>query len=159
MQAAENRALSGWLPMRIRQLEGERAGLLGGIAMLSQHAPKRLPERLGYHSVPLSRPEGMVAESNHVTEVQFKFDPQLGAIAFAPALVPDGEGAYAFPKRFKIEVLDRKPRRKGKEKIWTIPPPPYEWVEVVNWMREDFPDPGPYPVFFHHRGYAGTPFL
>lgn len=146
MQAAEHRELPGWLPDRIRLLEEERAELLGKIEQLSQHAPVRLPERLGYHSLPLNEAERVAGESNHVVEVQFEFDPRVGAIAFAPALVPGEEGSYAFPKRFKIEVLDRKPYRKRKQ--WIIPPPPYEWVDVVNWMDEDFPDPGPYPVFF-----------
>jgi len=147
MQAAEERVLSNWLPTRIRQLEEERAELQRNIALLPQHAPKRLPERLGYHSIPLSGPEGVAGEANQVVEVQFDFDPWLGAIAFVPTLVPGEEGSYAFPKRFKIEVIDRKPGWKNKQ--WVVSPPPYEWVEVVNWMDEDFPDPGPYPVFFN----------
>lgn len=146
MQAAEERVLSKWLPDRIRQLEEEHADLLGEIEQLSQHAPVRLPERLGYHSMPLNDAERAAGESNHVVEVQLNLDPRVGAIAFAPALVPGEEGSYAFPKRFKIEVLDRKPYRKKQQ--WIVPPPPYEWVDVVNWMDEDFPDPGPYPVFF-----------
>jgi signal transduction histidine kinase len=147
MQKAEFPELPGWLPNRIRQLEEERTELLGKILQLPQHAPVRLPERLGYHSIPLNGAASTAGESNHVVEVRLKLDPRLGAIAFAPALVPGEKGSYAFPKRFKIEVMDRKPYRKNKQ--WIIPPPPYEWVEVVNWMDEDFPDPGPYPVFFN----------
>ena len=77
-------------------------------------------------------------------------NPRLGAIALAPALVPGREGSYAFPRRFKIDVMDR-------EVIWVggpdgkraEPQASYAWREVVNWMEEDFPDPGSYPVFFH----------
>ena len=146
MQAAEHRELPGWLPNRIRQLKAERSDLLEKIEQLSQHAPVRLPERLGYHSIPLDEAESAAGASNQVIEVQLNLDPRLGAIAFAPALVPGEEGSYAFLKRFKIEVLDRKPYRKKQQ--WIVPAPPYEWVEAVNWMDEDFPDPGPYPVFF-----------
>ena len=141
-----------WLPARIRQLEDEYAELQKTISRLPQHAPRALSDYMGYHSVPL----GDLSTSNagvSQIEVQFEFDPKLGAIALAPALVPEMEGSYAFPKRFKIEVLDRGVvwLEEG-EGEWFVPPPPYEWKDVVNWMEQDFPDPGPYPVFFDVEG-------
>jgi len=148
LQVDQEKPLNAWLPARIRQLVEERAELLEKIAGLPQHAPKTLPDHMGYHSVP--RDEGDPAEESiNRIEVQFEFDPTLSAIALVPAFVSGVEGSYAFPKRFKIEVIDRGSSWVGGEKgEWVVPPPPYEWVEVVNWMNEDFPDPGPYPVFF-----------
>lgn len=137
---------SRWLPSHIRQLEGEQAVLLEKISRLPQHAPKPLSDHMGYHSVPL---ETGSDEAFSQVDVQFEFDPGLGAIALAPAFVPGKPGSYAFPTRFKIEVLDRGTGWVGgTDGKWVVPPPPYKWVEVVNWMNEDFPDPGPYPVFF-----------
>jgi len=148
LQTDQEKPLKSWLPSRIRHLEEERADLLEKIAGLPQHAPKALPDHMGYHSVPRDE-DASAEESDNRIEVQFTFDPKLSAIALAPAFVPGVEGSYAFPKRFKIEIMDRGSRWVGREKGgWVIPPPPYEWVEVVNWMDEDFPDPGPYPVFF-----------
>lgn len=148
-QQAENQldvsALS--LPHRIRNLEQERRELLEKIARLPHHAPRALSDHLGYHSLPWkdSRREGKI----NTIEVQFDFDPGLGAIAMVPALVPGESGGYAFPKRFKMEVLDRGGKWVGgKGGRWEVPPPPYSWKEIVNWMEDDFPDPGPYPVFF-----------
>lgn len=140
--------VSRWLPARIRQLKEDQKQLREQIAVLPQHAPKPLPIHMGYHSVPPE--EGDPADGSvSLIDVQFEFDPGLGAIALAPALVPGEEGSYAFPKRFKIEVMDRGARWIGDEAgAYYIPPPPYKWTEVVNWMDEDFPDPGPYPVFF-----------
>ncbi|VGO16407.1 Sensor histidine kinase LiaS [Pontiella desulfatans] len=138
---------SRFLPNRIRQLEDEEWQLLDRISRLPQHDPKPLPDHLGYHSIPREPddPEGL---STHIS-AQFEYDPGLGAIALAPAFVPGEAGGYSFPRRFKIEVIDRGARWIGdKAGAYYIPSPPYEWTEVVNWMDEDFPDPGPYPVFF-----------
>ncbi len=143
-EASAPPALSAWLPNRIKQLEAERNHLLGEISRLPQHAPRVLSDHLGYHSLP-----GDETGSSSSVEIRFEFDPGLGAIAMVPALVPGESGSYAFPKRFKIEVLDRGARWVGDVGgEWVVPPPPYTWTEVVNWMEEDFPDPGAYPVFF-----------
>lgn len=151
LQVDQEKPLNPWLPARIRQLDEERAGLLEKIAGLPQHAPKPLSDHLGYHSMPWEDDE-LSEDGSQRIEVQLDFDPQLGAIALAPALVQGEAGSYAFPKRFKIEIMDRGASWVGGDESkgggWVIPPPPYEWVEVVNWMDEDFPDPGPYPVYF-----------
>lgn len=132
-QAAENRSLKRWPPARISQLEQEREQLQERIAVLPQHDPKILPDHLGYHSsfeIPGS------AGSSPVSTIDLKLEwPRKVSVAMAPAFNPlePGGGTYAFPKRFKIEV-----RGAGSE----------TFKEVVNWMGEDFPDPGPYPVFF-----------
>ncbi|VGO23066.1 sensor histidine kinase [Pontiella sulfatireligans] len=140
--------LRHWLPARIQQLEEEQKLLLKEISRLPQHAPRPLSDHMGYHSLPLDEAEHD-GESISQIDVQFRFDPELGAIALVPAFVPGKTGSYAFPKRFKIEVVDRGAGWVGgPEGKWVVSSPPYEWVEVVNWMDEDFPDPGPYPVFF-----------
>jgi len=123
-----------WLPSRIRQLETERAQLLQQISLLPQHNPKFLLDHLGYHSLVHDASEN---SENPVTEIlcQLTMPHDLGAIAMAPAFNPlqSGETPYGFPKRFRIEVLNADTAT-------------YE--VVVDWMNEDFPDPGPYPVFF-----------
>ena len=144
----ESRPTKRWLPARIRRLETERQLLLEHIAGLPQHDPKPLPDHMGYHSLPWDEGEGREGGNQRV-EIKFDHDPKLGAIALVPAFVPGGEGSYAFPKRFKIEIMDRGAGWVGGDDgEWVVPPPPYEWVEVVNWMDEDFPDPGLYPVYF-----------
>jgi signal transduction histidine kinase len=148
IQSQEKHTLKHWLPARIRQLEQERAELLGKIAALPQHDPKPLSDHMGYHSLPR---DDRAEEGEAISQinVQFRFDPRLGAIALVPAIIPGMEGGYAFPKRFKIEVIGRGAGWVGgKGGKWVVPPPPYESIEVVNWMDEDYPDPGPYPVFF-----------
>ncbi len=151
MQALERASMSHWLPTRIRQLEEERIELLRKISGLPLHDPMPLPDHQGYHSLPNDGGDNG-DELISLIEVQFQFDPELGAIALVPAIIPGKTGSYAFPKRFKIEVLDRGAEWvKGIRKM-VIPPPPYEWTEVVNWMDEDFPDPGTYPVFFDIEG-------
>jgi len=149
-RTADVETLSWWPPARIRQLEAEQNQLRRKISKLPQHRPRPLPDRLGYHS--LAGSSGSVSGSHQVV-VRLSFSPELGSIALAPAfnpLDPDG-GVYAFPQRFKIEVLEttgRWERGTGEteEERWVTEA--VEWVEVVNWMEEDFPDPGPYPVFF-----------
>ena len=126
------REWSRWPRKRIRQLEAERDRLLEKISVLPWHEPLFLSSQLGYHS----RFEESGSDdpaSPHQINFQFRWAPTLEAIALAPAFNPKEPGAYAFPKRFKIEVLDS---QSGK------------FEEVVNWLGEDFPDPGPYPVFF-----------
>ncbi len=146
--AAGDAQLNHWLPSRIRELEAEQDQLLQKIAELPQHDPKPLPDHMGYHSLPWDEWEAD-EDGNLRVEIQFEFDPKLGAIAIAPAFIPGQKGSYAFPKRFKVEVLDRGSGWVGGPGgKWVIPPPPYQWKEIVNWMDEDFPDPGRYPVFF-----------
>ena len=149
MQAEESRKLSRWFPARIQQLETERDQLLEKIAALPQHDPKPLPDRQGYHSRFMD-PSSVEELSVHQIDVKFKWDPLLDSIALVPAIIPrdHGRSSYAFPKRFKIEVLEGTGRWvKVADGKWKRAPSG-KWVDVVNWMDEDFPDPGPYPVFF-----------
>ncbi len=133
--AEKPRASSWWPPTHIAELEGERAGLIDRISVLPEHKLIFRSDRMGFHS----RFDLALAEEgalNHWIEVRLaRGSEMLDAIALMPAFnpeKPDGS-TYAFPKRFKIEV---KGERGGK------------FEEIVNWMDEDFPDPGPYPVFF-----------
>ena len=122
-----------WPPARIRQLEAERDQLLKKISVLPQHDPKFQSDRLGYHSL-VGDPDPGGSLPPHQIDIKLAWDPPLASIALAPAFNPmESKGAYAFPKRFKIEVLDTETG--GFE-------------TVADWMEEDFPDPGPYPVFF-----------
>ncbi|QHI70334.1 sensor histidine kinase [Tichowtungia aerotolerans] len=124
------------------------------ISKLPHHNPVQLSDHLGWHSLPVDLDsDGEV--SSQVIDVKFDFDVQLDSIALVPVSFPDNSkfGAYAFPKRFKIEVLESGGYWVGDENgQWILPPPPYKWVEMVNWMDEDFPDPGSYPVFFGGNG-------
>lgn len=121
-----------WRPwVRIRQLEAERGQLLTKISVLPQHDPKTRTDYLGYHSL-FEAPESEGSLVPHQLDIK-TLPYQIDAIALAPAFNPEESGAYAFPKRFKIEVLND-----GTD----------EFEDVVDWMGEDFPDPGPYPVFF-----------
>ena len=147
-RSIEIKTLSWWPPSAIRQLELEQNQLLSKISDLPQLRPRPLPDRLGYHSLAGSFGDAPVS---HELTVRLEFSAGLGSIALAPAFNPlDREGSlYAFPRRFKIEVLKMKGWYEGvgtEEKRWVTEP--IGWVEVVNWMDEDFPNPGPYPVFF-----------
>jgi signal transduction histidine kinase len=120
-----------WPRARIRQLEAERDQLLKKISVLPQHDPKFQSNHLGYHSLfEDPGPDGSLPP--HQLDITL-LSSRLDSIALAPAFNPKESGAYAFPKRFKIEVQN---------------PNTGEFETVVNWMDEDFPDPGPYPVFF-----------
>ena len=123
-----------WPRARVRQLEAERDQLLKKTSILPQHNPKALSDHLGYHSL-FEEPVSDGSLSPHQIDIEMSWAPYLDSIALIPSFKSTGSGvaAYAFPKRFKIEVLDTKT---GDYEI------------VVNWMDEDFPDPGPYPVFF-----------
>ena len=122
-----------WPRARIRQLEAERDQLLKKISVLPQHDPKFLSDHLGYHSL-FEDPDPDGSLPPHQIDIKLAWAPTLASIALAPAFNPmESRGAYAFPKRFKIEVLNA-----GTGGFET----------VVDWMEEDFPDPGPYPVFF-----------
>ncbi len=121
-----------WPRTRVRQLEAERKQLLKKISVLPQHNPLILSDRLGHHSL-FAEPGSGDSQSPHQIDIKLSRSPQLGSIALAPAFNPTGQEIYAFPKRFKIEVFNTK--TDGFE-------------TVVDWLDEDFPNPGPYPVFF-----------
>ncbi|VGO12005.1 Sensor histidine kinase LiaS [Pontiella desulfatans] len=140
-----------FLPGRIRGLKAEQEMLRKQISALPQHTPKPLSDRRGYHSVPIEIPSDDVQR----IDIQFAFHSKLDSIALMPALVAADTGleSYAFPKRFKIEVLENRGVWIGGDPgRWEERPDEAEWVEVVNWMNRDFPDPGPYPVFFECSG-------
>lgn len=121
-----------WPRTRIHQLKSERDQLLQRVSALPQHNPLVLSDHFGYHSTFASENLSGDPEA-HVIDVKLSWSPRLGSIALAPAFNPQMPGTYAFPKRFKIEVLNTRTA---------------ELETVVDWMEEDFPDPGPYPVFF-----------
>ncbi|QHI70112.1 hypothetical protein [Tichowtungia aerotolerans] len=145
--------MSSWLPTRIRQLQRERAEILEEIETLPVHHPLPLPDHYGYHSAPIDS----AADSESLPQTivfECDFDPQLDSIALAPVLLPGylESGAYAFPKRFKIELQESDGRWIGGKSGYWERGKTRKWVELVNWMDEDFPDPGAYPVFFTGNG-------
>ncbi|MCK4565300.1 MAG: hypothetical protein KAU94_11580, partial [Verrucomicrobia bacterium] len=121
-----------WPRTRIQQLEAERERLLERISALPQHDPKLMTSHLGYHS-PFDEPASDGMLPSHQIDFTLTSSILLDSIALAPAFNPQEFGAYAFPKRFKIEVLNARTA---------------SFETVVDWTQEDFPDPGPYPVFF-----------
>lgn len=123
---------SRWLPTRIEQLTAERDELLAKIAALPQHNPRIRTDYLGFHSL-FKRPDSDQALPSDQISIKFPHNPPLHSIAFAPAFNPEKPGAYAFPKRFKIELQ------------YTTEG---EYETAVDWMEDDFPDPGLYPVYF-----------
>jgi hypothetical protein len=136
-----------WLPSRIAQLESEKEQLVNQIADLPLHEPIPLTSKLGYHSV--QRDSGDVTPSGyHSLTADLVFNEELRSIGFVPAFDPMNpqRDTYAFPKRFKIEVLEGSSRLVNG--VWLKDPDGTEWTEVVNWLGEDFPNPGPYPVVF-----------
>lgn len=153
MQAEEFRSLPRWLPSRIRQLEAEREQLLTTISTLPQFAPALVTDRLGYHSGYADQQE---EPSDHQLTVHFKYRPFLGAIALVPAMNPkDRHGeAYAFPRRFKIELQEATGTWSDAEDRWVNET--LRWVDVANWWDEDFPGSGRYPIFFtaYHKRVA-----
>jgi hypothetical protein len=123
---------SDWLPTRIEQLEAEQAQLLEQISVLPQHDPIFSSDHLGYHSS-VGDPESDEELPPHQLVIKLAQRPLLDSIALVPAFNPTESRTYAFPKRFKIEVMAA-----GKKEFETF----------ASWMDEDFPDPGLYPVFF-----------
>lgn len=154
-QSQEEHVANELLPWRIRHLKAERDLLLNTIANLPLHNPTALPDHLGYHSVPIS--EESLGDAQQIN-VKFAFYSRLDSIALMPALISGTSGlkSYAFPKRFKIEVLENRGRWVGGTEAeggrWQENKELAEWVEIVNWLDMDFPDPGPYPVFFQCSG-------
>ncbi|MEX0321755.1 MAG: sensor histidine kinase [Puniceicoccaceae bacterium] len=143
--AMEELKLDYWLPARIRQLEIERNHLLAKISKLPLHDPKPLTGQYGYHSLVRSSDSKF-----HYLTADTVYNQQLNSIGLVPALNPfdPQAGIYAFPKRFKIEILPGTEIGEEVNGIWVPGPDTGEWEEVVNWLNEDFPDPGPYPVVF-----------
>ena len=146
-QLQETRELKKWLPARIRQLEAERDQLIAKINTLPQHEPTPLTRDFGYHSL-RGIPDNIAENKFQYVTADIIFNQDLNSIGLVPALNPFDPPnlTYAFPKRFKIEILEGSGRIENG--IWVRNPDPAEWTEVVNWMDEDFPDPGPYPVVF-----------
>lgn len=134
---------------RIEQLLEERRILLEQISVLPQHKLERKYKRLGYHSLFV---DAQTKAETIQLNVDVSFMTMLDSIALAPAFNPQSPHSevYAFPKRFKIEVQAGAGTWVNRE--WQGDGGSLKWVEVVNWMAEDFPDPGPYPVFFSDIG-------
>ncbi len=150
MQAEESRSFSRWLPERIRQLEAERDQLLTTISTLPQFDPALISDHLGYHSGYVDQ-EGEL--DGHQLTVHFKTRPRLGAVALVPAMNPRDlhGGAYAFPRRFRIEQQEALGTWSVAENRWINET--FRWVDVANWLDEDYPGSGRYPAFFtaHHK--------
>ncbi|WP_448248954.1 sensor histidine kinase [Thalassotalea agariperforans] len=128
--------LSNWPVARIRQLEERRDRLIKEISQLPRHCPIISDNHLGYHSS-LNFDNGMEVSDVHQIDFVFERAHYVESIALVPAfnpLKPYG-GSYAFPKRFKIEVETHDGA--GFE-------------ELVNWLEQDFPNPGSYPAFFNN---------
>ncbi|MBK1875792.1 sensor histidine kinase [Pelagicoccus mobilis] len=133
-QAQEKDDRSGWLLTRISELETERDELIATLAQLPRHDPVVFQNHLGFHSA-FELSEGEDTESPHTLTFSFWRRQFIRSIALAPATSPFGpaDEAYAFPRRFKVEVLEEAAG---------------EYSTVVDWMEEDFPNPGAYPAFF-----------
>ena len=123
---------SRWPWVRIQELETEQRQLMEKIRVLPQHKLLPLSDHVGYHSPFVVPNEGEPIEL-HQINFRWFWAPRLDSIALAPAFDPKGSEIYAFPKRFKIEVFNVQTQ---------------QFETVVDWMQQDFPDPGPYPVFF-----------
>ncbi len=146
LQAGIQDSQSRWLPSRIRQLRDQQRALLATINTLPQHEPKRLTAAFGYHSLQ----KGSSVEERagfHEITADLVYIPELDSIGMVPAFDPtDPLGkTYGFPKRFKIDVMEG--LGETVDGVWR-PIDSNEWTEVVNWLDQDFPDPGPYPVVF-----------
>jgi signal transduction histidine kinase len=146
-QLQESGRTAYWLPTRIRELEAERNELIAQIDLLPQHAPKPLASALGYHSLS-SKPDAAGSNEFHYITADLIWNHELHSIGLVPSNNPFGQQTrtYGFPKRFKIEILQGTGFMEND--VWVRGPDRTEWVEVVNWLDQDFPDPGPYPVVF-----------
>jgi signal transduction histidine kinase len=123
---------SRWPWRRIRQLEAAQNQLTESISELPQHQPIFYSDHMGYHS-PFATADIGDTLPPHQIDFTWAFAQRLDSIAFAPALDVKSLGSYAFPTRFKIEVVNAETN---------------QFETVVDWMDEDFPDPGLYAVFF-----------
>ncbi|AWB68082.1 hypothetical protein C2869_17370 [Saccharobesus litoralis] len=134
-QAQSKLNLSSWPVTRIKQLEQLREQLKANIAQLPRHCPIISDNRLGYHSS-LTLNIDHSAPVDHQINFTLERAYPIQSIALVPAfnpLRPYG-GSYAFPKRFKVEGESTDTNK---------------WIEIVNWLDKDFPNPGSYPVFFN----------
>jgi signal transduction histidine kinase len=145
MQAATGQALPHWLPSRIRQLEQERDQLLEQISLLPQFEQVLISDRLGYHS---DYADPGSESGDHQLTVHFRYRPYVGAVALVPAINPRHRhgNSYAFPRRFRIEMLIADGTWSVEQNRWENET--FRWVTLADWWEEDFPDPGRYPVFF-----------
>lgn len=127
--------LSSWPVTRIKQLEQYRDKLKSDIAQLPRHCPIISDNHLGYHSS-LNLNNGANVPKVHQIDFTLARPYEVHSIALVPAFYPlrPYGGSYAFPKRFTIEIEEW-----GKS----------GFIEIVNWLDEDFPNPGSYPVFFN----------
>ena len=98
-----NPSNSRWPWIRIQQLEAEEKILLKKISELPQHNPKFLSSHLGYHSKIQDMESDEPRLPHQINLILSRANP-LDSIALAPAFSLVKNGAYAFPKRFKIEV-------------------------------------------------------
>lgn len=124
---------SWWPWKRVEQLEAARSQLLKQISVLPQHQPIFQSNRLGFHSSFAVSDSGQTLPP-HQIDFELEYANFLDSIALVPAFNPKDHVSYAFPKRFKIEALSS---HTG------------QFETIANWMEEDFPDPGLYPVFFN----------
>lgn len=133
-EETEDSGRSPWLWWRIDELETERKQLASKRSRMPLFSPAVQDNSLGYHSA-FEPAESEEKELPHTIRFSFPRRQFVQSIALAPAASPMGaaDEAYAFPRRFRIEVRDSNST---------------EFETVVNWMDRDFPDPGAYPVFF-----------
>jgi signal transduction histidine kinase len=84
----------------------------------------------------------------HYLTVDLVYTKFIDSIGLVPVMTPLSQvpTTYGFPKRFKVEVLQGTAELIDGE--WVGGPDQTEWETVANWLDEDFPDPGPYPVVF-----------
>ncbi len=157
MREASALHLSQWPPTRIQQLEVEQEQLLQRLALLPKHDPKPLLDRLGYHSS-FASSDSFTNGFSHELVINYTYYSAVGSIAMAPAFNPAKAGLrpYAFPKRFRIDAQVLGRRWVGDEATGNWVHDTHltnQWVEIANWLEEDFPDPGAYPVFFTINDY------
>lgn len=126
-----------WSPLphlKIRQLESELQTLRSELNQLPHLHPILSQNRIGYHSA-YEESTSPNAPGQHTLDFNFNKTFLFRSIALVPAYHPSEQdrNAYAFPKRFKIELKN---------------PDSQAFETLVNWMEQDFPDPGRYPLFF-----------
>ena len=145
-QISMQSSTSSWLPARIRELRQQRQELVEFINTLPQHQPNPLTTAFGYHSLRRD-PASPGTAGYHTVTGDLVYDPELDSIGMVPAFDPADPlvKTYAFPRRFKIEVMEG--IGTNVDGVWKVVDAG-EWIEVVNWLEQDFPDPGPYPVVF-----------
>lgn len=132
-QKEHARNWSRWPKTRVAQLRKEKEHLLTELSLLPQLHPIAAQNRFGYHSSFGKNDSGLIIE-DHRIDLTFNSPFIIRSIAMAPAIATSESGreAYAFPKRFKLEALNDAG----------------ESTMIVNWLDENFPDPGQLPVVF-----------